>query len=64
MVSEVTVPVLPECDFCKDGTLAEYDAKTVLGPWANMCAPHFTYVSTGQLGTGYGQRLILAGSES
>ena len=63
MAIEVTVAALPECDFCKDGTLANYDGKTALGPWGYMCDAHFCMYGIG-VGTGYGQRLLLAGSES
>lgn len=60
MSKSVTVTRLPKCDMCKDGTLAQYDARTKMGPWANMCGPHFNmYSMTGQLGTGLGQELIL-----
>lgn len=52
------------CDFCRidDGedTIAEYDAKTVFGSWANMCEHHFaTRAASSQLGTGHGQKLIV-----
>jgi hypothetical protein len=61
------------CDFCAadeaknetDGTLslqaselALYDGMTDLGPWANMCEPHYA-LHGGGLGTGRGQRLVL-----
>lgn len=59
MASEVTVATLPECDFCKDGTLAAYDGKTHLGPWAYMCDAHFCKMGVGT-GTGYGQHLVVA----
>lgn len=60
MSSEVQVSSLPFCDFCRAGsTKAEYDGKTHHGPWANMCRVHFATHGVG-LGTGRGQRLILA----
>jgi hypothetical protein len=56
---EVKVDYIPVCDLCADGeTIAVYDAKTIMGPWAYMCAYHFRFVGVG-LGTGKGQRLIL-----
>lgn len=60
MASSTIVASLPDCDFCKDGTPAQYDAKTVIGPWAYMCSPHFDVMSVGVLGTGFGQRLVVA----
>ena len=64
MSSEVKVAVIPPCDICKDNgpytepTPAVYDGKTIWGPWANMCQEHWDLYGVGQLGTGYGQRLI------
>lgn len=49
------------CDFCKMEGLevqAQYDGKTVHGPWAYMCDNHFAVMGVG-LGTGRGQRLIV-----
>jgi hypothetical protein len=61
-LTEVTVPELPPCDFCVIDddkiTPAEYDGKTVTGPWAYMCGAHYSKYGMG-LGTGVGQRLIL-----
>lgn len=61
MSKSVKVARLPKCDMCEDGTLAQYDAKTKMGPWANMCGPHFNMyaANNGELGTGRGQELIL-----
>lgn len=59
MSDKVTVQSLPSCDMCSDGSAAEYDAATAFGPWANMCAAHFQQFGVG-LGTGRGQRLVLA----
>jgi len=56
----VKVSSLPTCDLCKQvgqSTEAAYDGKTVFGPWANMCEPHFQEFGVG-LGTGRGQRLV------
>jgi len=33
-----------------------YDAKTRMGPWANMTAKSWLDYGVGKLGTGYGQR--------
>lgn len=61
MGKQVEVSRLPFCDMCRDGqTLAKYDAKTTMGPWANMCEKHWKQYSLGTLGTGLGQELILA----
>ena len=63
--TEVAVPELPQCDFCKENgwnTPAHFDGKTVFGPWANMCDSHFRSYGTG-LGLGIGQRLIVKESE-
>jgi hypothetical protein len=61
MATTVEVASLPKCDLCpaSDAALAAYDARTVMGPWANMCEGHFTHYGVG-LGTGSGQRLVLA----
>lgn len=61
MSTEAYVKELPNCDFCKQDNLivdAEYDGKTVMGPWANMCAKHHVQYGTG-VGTGRGQKLIV-----
>ena len=46
---------LPQCDFCEDE--AKYDARTLFGPWANMCESDFQQYGVGKLGLGYGQSL-------
>jgi hypothetical protein len=51
----------PECDFCAqngDAVPADYDAKTVFGPWAYMCEDHWKANAAPELGTGIGQRLV------
>lgn len=57
------VAVLPNCDICKtngkENVVAEYDGKTSMGPWANMCAEDFKTFGMG-LGTGKGQKLVLS----
>ncbi len=66
MSTQVKVAVLPNCDLCSargDKRPAEYDAKTQMGPWAYLCELHFAQVGPGQLGTGYGQRLVLEGED-
>jgi hypothetical protein len=64
MSDKVTVSRLPECDIHKydlgvAGVEAAYDGKTTRGPWANMCESCFQANGVG-LGTGRGQRLVLA----
>jgi len=54
--TEVVVSKLPKCDFCS--ATAQYDGKTRMGPWANMCPMHFRTYGVG-LGLGRGQKLIL-----
>ena len=53
-MKEKQVTTLPQCDFCSKR--AEYDGKTVAGPWASMCAAHFARYGTG-LELGRGQKL-------
>lgn len=56
MSTEVKVDRIPRCNFCdRDATV---DGKTVFGPWANMCENHWLQNGVGQLGTGFGQRLV------
>jgi hypothetical protein len=67
MSTQVTVAVIPPCDFHRAAIVpsivpAVVDGKTRLGPWANMCEAHFAQYGVG-LGTGKGQRLILAEGE-
>lgn len=69
MSSSTTVSSLPDCDICKYVSRptnkiepAAYDGKTKDGPWANMCDRHFKSHGVG-LGTGKGQRLVLAGAK-
>ncbi len=61
MSTEVQVTRLPNCDICAQGghiQPAKYDAKTIMGPWANLCQKHYEDFGI-QLGTGFGQRLVL-----
>ena len=57
MAEQVKVSTLPKCDLCQNTAL--YDAKTKMGPWAYMCDECFNDYGPKQLGTGYGQKLIL-----
>ncbi len=52
------VSQVPNCDFC--GNPAEYDAQTKMGPWAYMCDSDYKTHSTGRLGLGFGQKLVVA----
>lgn len=56
------VAIIPPCYFCEDDTPAAYDAKTTMGPWAFLCQPHMDQFGPPQLGTGFGQLLILEAS--
>jgi hypothetical protein len=60
------VATLPNCDICKqngdESVPAGFDGRTKDGPWAFMCSTHFGLYGTG-LGTGCGQRLVLAVKE-
>ena len=56
MSKQVEVVALPNCDFC--GEVANYDARTKVGPWANMCQHCFENFGV-VLGLGAGQRLVL-----
>lgn len=69
MSTKVTVSKLPPCDFCVHvfgrpvPNLAAYDGATKRnGQWANMCEEHWGEFGNGRLGTGFGQRLVLAGA--
>lgn len=63
MSTTVTVAELPYCDLCKafgnEPTKAFVDGKMKQGPWAFMCEKHWESHGVGQLGTGYGQKLLL-----
>ena len=55
---------LPDCDLHKyalnqPGIPAKYDARTNTGQWGYVCEQHFQSDTSGQLGTGYGQELIV-----
>lgn len=55
------VSAYPRCDFHAN-RLAAYDAKTVHGPWANLCTSCFMERGIG-VGLGKGQRLVLKGQQ-
>lgn len=46
------------CDIDPSHGDAEYDGRTITGPWANMCESCYLSLGVG-LGTGKGQRLIV-----
>ena len=51
---------IPPCDICREQGRqrpAQYDGKTVWGPWAYMCEAHWRRYGVG-LGLGKGQRLV------
>jgi len=61
MSKQVVVSTLPQCNFCEKP--ARYDSPVIVfggTAWAFTCPQHWRAkrVST-QLGTGYGQRLVL-----
>ena len=61
--TQVEVPELPQCDFCKQNPLvmyqeAHYDFRTKSGHWAYGCREHFKRFGVG-LGLGRGQELVL-----
>lgn len=58
MSTSVTLLERPWCQVC-ESELAHYDAKTVMGPWAYLCAKCWaTYGATyPTVGTGMAQRI-------
>ena len=60
--TSVIVATIPPCDLCGGMAIVQdayADAQLpMVGPWANVCKPHFDYHRCG-LGLGRGQRLIL-----
>jgi hypothetical protein len=64
MSDRVLVASIPKCDLAFRAQHPErpavYDAKTTFGPWGFLCQECFDRYGTGKLGTGLGQRLILA----
>lgn len=62
MGTTAIVTALPDCQFPHtEPVKAGYDAKTNDGRWAYVCEDHFHSETRGTLGTGHGQRLIVAG---
>lgn len=65
MAKDGTVAVVasrPMCDFgC--GAEARFDGRTTMGPWAFMCNSHWMSHGVRKLGTGFGQKLALAGEK-
>jgi hypothetical protein len=60
MPTEARVHRIPKCDV-HPLVDAVYDFKTIHGPWMNGCEQCFQLRSPdGKLGTGKGQRLVLA----
>lgn len=60
--TEAVVTKLPQCDFCSVNK-AQFDVVTKYGPWAYVCDTCFyihTNVDEDKLGTGVGQRLVVA----
>lgn len=56
MPNTTLVAAFPQCDLACGG-VAQYDAVTKFGVWACLCEICFDDYTTGQLGTGFGQRL-------
>lgn len=56
------VEAIPACNVCKEKGLpnipALFDCKTIAGPWAFLCLPHYRAIGYG-LGMGLGQILML-----
>jgi hypothetical protein len=51
------VAVIPNCDYCKTDSAAEYDAADQNGIWGYMCQAHFNQKGA-SLGLGKGQKLV------
>lgn len=60
-LTTVKMQTRPTCDIC--GKPAEYDGRTIQGPWAYMCESCFNTHGVG-LGTGIGQKIIVPGEQS
>lgn len=64
MGTTAIVVELPDCQLPHaEPVKAAYDAKTLHGPWAYVCEDHFHTDTSGQLGTGKGQKLYVAGTD-
>ena len=55
--TEVVMAVMPICDIPDCGSEAQYDGKTIHGPWAYMCELDYQAYGVG-IGLGKGQRLV------
>ena len=64
MSEETTIPRPVYCDFCRTEhrqVEATYDAQVKgRSSWAFMCEEHFKRYGPDELGTGRGQRLVVA----
>lgn len=63
MAKQVVVSELPQCDFCEEPARYDSQVRAFGGPtWANTCPHHWRVKAAqpGKLGTGIGQRLVLA----
>ena len=59
-LTEARVVRIPNCDFPhEEPTPAVYDSATKHGPWAYTCEEHFKTETSGKLGLGIGQKLVL-----
>lgn len=60
MSKQAIVSKIPNCDLCKEATLAYADAKVpAFGSWGYVCESHFKSFHC-SLGLGLGQVLVLA----
>jgi len=61
MSTTVQMTTIPNCDLPHEVPVpAVYDSRSTYGWWAYMCESHHRTLGVGRLGTGYGQKLILA----
>ena len=60
---EVQVTTLPNCDFCEREQVAEYDAQTTTGSWANMCPECFKRHGKGWINNRRGRLLGTLGTK-
>ena len=59
MATEVQVNELPDCQL-HDQCTAEYDMRMPGGRWAYICEDAYRGLGSPMLGTGRGQRLVVA----
>jgi hypothetical protein len=62
MAYTVTVNQIPKCDIPGCTEQAYVDAKTIHGPWANLCVEHYKSLGIG-VGKGLGQIYVLETSK-